>query len=349
MKRAFEQAYLPDAEKEHLCRQLLIEFGITDIRQRKDELIHGCLIHPELHHNQARDPTASLNYSKLVYNCFGCGAKGGLLWLIATMRGTQTDEARTWLEKETGTGGQIQEIGKLLHFLDAIYADRPTAKPVFPRYSQRVIEPWLAIHPALTTGWEEVGLKGKYIPEETLERFLVGWERESDRLVFPHFWKGDLVGWQTRRIWDDGSQKYKNTPDFPKDYTLYNPYPKGRKAPEKLLVVESVTTVLKHVHALPVTATFGGEVTQWQLQILEDYPHIVLWGDSDKSGWKMNETAGEYLARRTRVDIVKNPYTADPGDLPTEVVLQMMEDQAVPYPLWERPDPKALVKWEEGQ
>lgn len=283
----------------------------------------------------------------LTGNCFGCGAHGGLLWFIATMRKTQTDDARRWLEKETGTGGQVQELSKLLYFLESLET-KPSFKPVIPRYSPKTIEPWLAIHPALTTGMPEIGLKGKHIPEENLMRLQVGWNRESDRLVFPHFWKGDLVGWQTRRIWDDGSEKYKNTPDFPKDYTIYNAYPAGRRAPEEpVLVVESVTTVLKHVHAMPITSTFGAEVTEDQLRILARYPKVVLWPDNDKSGWKAMEVMGEYLRARTAVRAVESPYTADPGDLPTELVLRMRDESAVSVGSWRRPKKEDLVKWEE--
>jgi DNA primase len=341
-----EAVHLPDGQKEQLCRQLLTEFGVTDIRQHDDELVHGCLI-SAYHQDQVRNPTASLNFHKLTYNCLGCGSHGGLLWFIATVRGVQSNEARRWLEIETGTGGQIQELAKLLHLLDALNTRQETRAPI-PRYSTRVLESWDFVHPYMTTGDPEVGLEGRGIPVETLERFRIGWDPEKDRIVFPHFWKGALVGWQTRRIWNDGTEKYKNSPDFPKDETLYNAYPKGPRGPSRIVVVESNMSVLRHVHAMPMSSTFGAKITDRQLWLLEGYEEIVIWMDNDKAGWKATERLGEHLGLGARglVRVVISPYAADPGDLPTEVA-EGMVDEAVPYDLWRRPEPESLIRWEE--
>lgn len=340
----FEPTLLPEREKEYLCRQLLMEFGITDIRQHGDELVHACLI-SSYHQDQARNPTASLNFHKLTYNCLGCDSSGGLLWFIATVRGENTDRARDWLEKETGTGGQAQDPVKWMQFLNAVFTESKAQAPI-PKYSPRLLEPWMFIHPAMTDGAPEVNLKGRHIPEQTLIDFKVGWERDRDRIVIPHFWKGDLVGWLTRRIWDDGSEKYLNSPDFPKDFTLYNAPPKGRRAPRRLLVVESSMSVLRHVHALPMVGTFGAKITDVQLRLLEGYDGLVFWMDNDKAGWKATEKLIEHHSRTNPCWVVDNPFTADPGDLPTEAVLELVAD-AVPCGQWRRPDPDSLIKWEE--
>ena len=340
----FEPALLPEAEKEYLCRELLTEFGVTDIRQHGDELVHACLI-SAYHQDQVRNPTASLNFHKLTYNCLGCDSSGGLLWFIATVRGIEGGKAKDWLEKETGTGGQAQDPVKWLGFLDAVFAEAQAKAPI-PKYSPRLLEPWLFIHPAMTIGAPELNLKGKHCPEQNLIDFKVGWNHESDRIVIPHFWKGDLVGWQTRRIWDDGSEKYKNTPDFPKDETLYNAPEKGRRAPKRLLVVESCTSVLRHAHALPMAGTFGAKIGDAQLRLLEGYDGLVFWMDNDKAGWKATNKLIEHHSRTNPCWVVQNPFTEDPGDLPTEVV-QELEDMAVPCGDWRQPDPGELITWEE--
>jgi hypothetical protein len=78
---------MPDAQKRQLCIDLLEEFGGEVVQETaKGELRHRCTLPLGLHTD--RDSvTASINYKKLVFKCYVCDAKGGLLWWIATNRG----------------------------------------------------------------------------------------------------------------------------------------------------------------------------------------------------------------------------------------------------------------------
>jgi hypothetical protein len=336
----FAPALLPDAQKEILCRDLLTEFGITDIRQREDELKHACLV-SNTHQDQERNPTASLNFVKLTYNCLGCNSHGGLLWFIATVRQCSSEQARQWIDKEAGTGGKVQDAAKFRQTLLAILDNKKIPTPI-PRYSPRVLEPWLKIHPYLTVGMPELNLKGRGLDVRVLQDFKIGWDSAADRIVLPHFWKGNLVGWQTRRIWADGSPKYLNTPDFPRESTIFNH--RREHARGRLTIVESMMSVLAHEGRIPMEATFGAKITDKQLRLLSAYPEVVLFMDNDVAGWKATHILAEALGKTARVWIVVNPYAADPGDLPTEEV-QRLIDTAVPYSAWRQPDPDMLVKW----
>lgn len=344
----FEAATLPESVKEQLCRELLEEFGAVSIRHHpvQQELRHGCLVNPDQHRNQMRDPTASLNYGKLTYKCLGCGAQGGILWLISRVRGCTWDEARAWLNQETGTGGTtVMPLKQLLDYYDALYADTVHRPPPIPTFSASVLEPWLEpcgdfpVHPYLTTGMPELGIEGRGIPEQNLLDMKVGWDRQDDTIVIPHFWKGQLVGWQKRRLSGQGP-KYESTPDMPKDQTLFDYDPKRKTA----IIVESPMSVLKHRHALPMEATFGASVTDRQIKLMAaHYERCMFWMDNDEAGWKALEGTEnspgmiERLSQHCPVWVIDSPFAGDPADLPTDVVVEVADLFAKPGSIWKRP------------
>lgn len=341
--KTFEAALLPQAVKEQLCRDLLEEFGAMSIRHRpvQAELTHGCLVNPDQHGDQERNPTASLNYDKLTYKCLGCGAKGGILWLIAQVRQCTWDEARAWLGKETGTGGVVMPLKQLLDYYDALYADARRRPAPIPVYAESILEPWLKIvHPWLTTGVPDLKIKGRGIPEQNVLDLKLGWDPEDDTIVIPHFWKDQLVGWQKRRLSGRGSSKYKSTPDMPKDQTLYDYGPKRGHA----VIVESPMSVARHRHAIAMEATFGANVTDRQIRLIAaHYERCVLWMDNDKAGWNALEGVSgapgmiERLSRYCPVWVVDSPFAGDPADLPTDVAQDVLEFFTKPASIWRRP------------
>lgn len=343
----FAPALLPSSVKEQLCRELLAEFGAEPIRHRPSrmELTHGCLINPEKHSNQRRDPTASLNYDKLTYKCLGCNAQGGILWMIASVRGCSQAEARQWLERETGTGDTVMPLKQLLDYYDALYAEADRRPPPISIYSPSILEPWLApagpyrVHPWLTEGMPELGIKGRGIPEQNAIDLKIGWDRNDDTIVIPHFWKGQLVGWQKRRLSGSGP-KYLSTEDMPKDQTLYDYDPKRRTA----VICESPMSVAKHRHVLPMEATFGATVTDRQIRLIAaHYERCLLWMDNDEAGWKALEGTEQSpgmidrLSRYCTVWIVDSPFAGDPADLPSEVAADVVNYFAKPASIWRRP------------
>lgn len=348
----FEAALLPDTEKHQLCLEVLAQHGVRVTRETgKGELIISCPI-PGAHRNGDRNPSASLNFKKLVFRCLGCGARGGFIWLLATLRGEESQEARAWLEGATGTGGQEMELGTLLSVLDAISAG-PSAPDPIPAYSMDSLRPWTSWgmhHPYLTDA-EEIapGIVGRGVPARTLEAFKVGYAPEypmgvnrptQERVVIPLIWRGSLVGWQARRIapWDD--PKYRFSPDFPRERVLFNYHHNYLGA----LVVESPLSVLRHHHHVPqVLSTYGAAVSDTQLRLLERYDRLLLWFDNDEAGWEATERVGHALESHADVLVVDNPYDADPADLPDEVVQELLGAR-VPFSVWERPT--ELVKYE---
>lgn len=358
MSGVFEPTLLPLAEKEHLVEDLLAEFGLRfTYRPGRGEYIIPCRISPG-HKNQDHDPTGAFNVEKLVYKCVGCQASGGLLWFIAWHRGVDTAEARTWLGKETGTDGHLMDLSALLRYFDALQAHQHREKAPLPSYSEKMLEPWDLIHPWVTDppAYDAQGrnVGGRGIPEATVLKRRVGYAMEypmghgkppSERIVIPHYWKGALVGWQSRRLANDGTPKYLSTPEMPKDVTLYGYDP---EAYDTAVVVESPMSVLRHDHHLHQVATFGANITAFQVRLLGRYRRVIFWLDNDPAGWdayadtldqRGNITEPgilEQAATMTDVWAVCNPYHADPADL-DDATAERLVAEAVPWVLWRPP------------
>jgi hypothetical protein len=318
---------LPVEDKRALALSLLEEFGARVIRppNTAGEIIHTCVLPFGLHSHGDAHPSASINYLKLVYNCLGCGCSGGLLWFVSTCRGTPSANTRQWLlEKATVP---IEDIGAFIAYLDSLYnPERPQAEPI-PRYSPKVLDPWRFIHPYMT----EI----RRIPVENLRRFDIGYgiiditpTLHSERIIIPHYWQGELVGWQSRRIANDGTAKYLNTEGFPKAQTIYN-YDPGVPA----MVVEGAMSVLAHPDNPHMESTFSAEVTQRQIRLLAEHPKVILFFDNDTAGWKATEKVGEALMAYTEVEIVLNPYDADAADFDDSY----RELPRVPFSMWAPP------------
>lgn len=332
---------MSDEEKEYLCRTLLAEFGVTTINRvsERGEMIHSCCLPFGQHRNGDSNASASLNYKLLTYNCLGCGNSGGLLWFIATCRGTSSEDAREWLGKQTGVGDE-QDLASLLRYFDALWNPKRVERPPLPNLDASVLEPWKLIHPWLT--------ETRRIPVETIMRFQVGYAENyrlpvykdgevdhwmcSERIVIPHFWKEKLVGWQTRRLTNDGTDKYISSPDFPKDSTIFN-YDPRRPA----LVVESPMSVLSKFHCCPIIeATFGAKVTDYQMRLLSEHTRVILFFDNDEAGWKATQVAGEALLPYSDVWVFDNPYNADAADLDDETFRELLASP-VPFSVWKPP------------
>lgn len=355
--RPFEQALLPDSEKEALCRALLAEFGVTSIKTMSSgEMIHSCCLPFGGHKNGDANASASLNYKKLTYNCLGCGSSGGLLWFIASCRGEDTEASRAWLDAQTGAGPDEQSLSSLLEFFDAVYTGEVREQTIIPRMSAAVLKPWEFIHPYLT---DPIGQGGRGISEAAVVRYHVGYAPEyqvymkapdgaagdergmvrvlSPRIVIPHWWKDDLVGWQTRRLTLDGTPKYLSSPDFPKDVTIYDYHPKERE----VVIVESPMSRLVCADDIPtMEATFGAKVTDRQVSLLSIHPRVVLWFDNDKAGWSATYRVGEMLEAYCDVWVVDSPWQQDAGDLDATERARLLADPA-PMALWS--PPKRLV------
>lgn len=286
----------------------------------------------------------AIHPEKKVYNCFVCGG-GSLLSLVMELKDFDVDEATDWLYEFSGQDRRTDS--EFIHeFLQKFYDEKPN-KPVLPYFNVNVLQRFNE-----KTDWfEERG-----ISQAVVEQYKLGYssllrrsppkkEKYADEedyygpaAVFPHFFKGKLVGWQNRWLDDRRPKwiaKYTNTFDFPREETLFN-YDLARKTNGPVIVVESVPTVL-FLESLGFAAvgTFGANVTDTQLRLLRSFQSgLVLSPDADDAGGKWTRDLSEYLVDYVPVrlmDEVSDEPGADLGDLAKEdnakeMVECMLED-----------------------
>lgn len=336
-KKPFEVLQLPLDHKRQIVTDLLEEFGTNILEDRDHEIRFHCNLPFGNHAHGDTTGKAHINYDKMTMHCWVCGG-GGFLWWVSTMQGGSDSQVREWLAERTGIGG-VQETASLLQFLDSIMNATPEVRTkTMPRYDPRVLDQWAFIHPYLTDF--------RRIPAQNVIDSRVGFGNisvrigdsqfvQSPRIVIPHFWKGELVGWQSRRLSDDGTPKYVSTPEMPKDFTLYN---YDATAPATV-VVEAPISVVAQRHNVHMEATFGANVTDHQLDLLAQHTgDILLWMDNDPAGWNSMEQMSQYLSQRTsRLFVVDCPYAADPADLSSKDFATGLAEWRTPWVLWRRP------------
>lgn len=352
MSSAEAVAALPEAARRELCLELLAEAGAVAVRvdDRTGEIVHGCLMTPSAHHNQKADPTASLNYRKLLANCFGCKAAGPLGWFTAVVLGTDDAGAAAWLSGRGGGHDGVLPLAALLATINAAFDSKPTAdsgptaRPdPLPHFDPSALDAYDHPSPWWTDPPED---GGRGVHPDTVARFRLGHDPATKRAVIPHFWREDLVGWQTRATPASAEgPKYLNTPAFPKRTTIFGHDPGA----EEQMWVESCTSHLRHAHAFgDLFATFGSQVHDAQIGRVvasRRLKRVLLWPDPDEAGWKAvdggrHPEAG--LIRRfgahVPVFVVNSPFSVDLGGLDTALAVRVRERFAVPAALWKRPD-----------
>ncbi len=308
-------------------KSVLEHYGAKNIIEQGDELIHSCLIDKVTQHHKHGDssPSASLNSSDLLYNCWSYGG-GDVLWFIQEMEGCDRYDALHILTQFIEDTDQPSK--SIIETLKEIFGRGEEASAPIPRYNNILLEPWLAIHPYMT---EVRGFN-----ESTLQRFAIGYDEEYAQIVIPHYWKGKLVGYQKRRLdcpeWpmtplvDDKGQhipKYKNSTGFPKDKTLYNYDNVVERGFTSVVVVESVMSVLRaeswvdegHEEWGNTICTFAAKTTPTQINILQQFDEIILMLDNDPAGWGGTVKLYNGLKDFCRIKIVDMPVDVDLGDM----------------------------------
>ena len=326
------------------AREVLVHYGAEHVTEQPGEdgtteLVHSCLIDRVEPHHKHRDanPSASVNVEKRKFICYASKWKGDLFHLIMKMEGKESfSEALLAVSDLIHAGPDDDETckDKLVRTMAA-----PGAYTVAPpSYGESILNPWIQWtmpHPYLT--W-------RGITEEAVEMLHLGWDEADNRIVFPHFFKGQLVGFQKRAIppgpWPESAEqepKYKSSLGFPKSETLYG-YDfcrtrgiQNMHTEVDVVVVESPFSVAKaYSLGIPyVLATFGAKVTPNQLALLHDFASITVWFDDDPAGRTGERTllAGLPVGK---VRVVQ-PYPGrDLGDCSTREEVQTMLDSAVP-------------------
>jgi hypothetical protein len=329
---------------------VLAHYGADNIIEDGDERLHSCLIdRVEPHHkNGDQNPSASANVEDRLYICRVYWG-GDMIQLIKKLE--QKDYLvdilpiiSPFLEGSTQTSADFQLE------LEKIFRGQEVKDPPLPNYSERALKGWATMHPYL--------LK-RGITLEAASRLQVGYDPVANRIVFPSWFDGKLVGWQKRALTDPewpqtkpepsgGLPKYKNSQGFPKDRTLYNLDRVVKRKARKVVVVESPMSVLKAEtlwngqddDILGATlCTFGAKVTDRQIELLRQFPVVYVYFDDDDAGRIGARKVVESLYRHVTVMHVKPEVGKDLGDYTSRSEVLHLLDTAEPAFM-------ALARWE---
>lgn len=304
------------------ARALLDHYGAqrcTEQLNRHDgttEIVHSCLIdRVHRHHvNGDANPSASCNIEKKKYVCYSLGWGGDLLHFIQMMEG-HADPREALPFAANFLSEAVLPVHRFRAELDR-YFDTPSIADHLATYDDSVLDAWTEGHPY----WNERG-----ITYPAMEMLRLGYDPTSRRLVFPHFHRGDLVGWVKRAIPGESvtaEPKYQNSPGLPKSHTLYN-LDTARAYP-RVCVVESPMSVAKAVSlGIPnVVSTFGAKVSQAQIGLLAQagFERIYVWFDRDTPGLEGERKLVKGLYRHTTVSVVTPDRDRDLGDCDAEEV-----------------------------
>lgn len=315
--------------------RVLDELGIQIRDRNRSWLMASCPL--PSHPGSDVNPSFGVNQDDLIFNCFVCGG-GSLPKLIIEIEGLTNGEeeidsawqrALRWLAPFSDIDTGLDYDPEFLEKQKAIIEEKSRVRKRTRR------EPMPIFSPSVLDKWEDCPLdlleKWNITKESTVAFFNLKFDPEHERhgytgpvIVIPHFWKGELVGYQERWLDDDRPKKipkYSNTNNFPKKDTIFN-YDlciEAAKCKESVIVVESAMTVVRlYDMGLIAGATFGVSFNPSQIAALGALrTPLVLSFDNDVAGKRAVVKLRESLDEYTEIKVLSAPKgeKADLADL----------------------------------
>ena len=269
------------------------------------------------HHEKT--PSFSVNESRQIFHCFGCGKGGGPARFLMEMESLSfpdavrklADQAGLPMPEDTGGDGRWRERRKRVlelnreaaRFYRAMLSEpRGAAVASYIRDKRRISPKFSARFGlgAAPDAWDSLiqamGGKG-YDKADLIEAGLAVagkgggvYDKYRNRLMLPVIDpRGDVIGF-TSRVMDDSTPKYLNTPEtaiFKKRSILYGlNYAKKTRRPNFILVEGNIDVITLHQAGFDNTvATMGTALTEEHVRLLGRYTkELVLCYDNDAAG-----------------------------------------------------------------
>jgi len=269
------------------------------------------------HHEKT--PSFSVNESKQIFHCFGCGKGGGPVRFVMEMDSLPFPEAVRKLAQQEGMEvpddspgdgawrekrRRILELNKeAARFYRSMLSDpRGEAVAAYIRDKRRISPKFSARFGlgAAPEGWDSLitAMRDKgYGKADLIDAGLAVagknggvYDKYRNRLMLPVIdVRGDVIGF-TSRVMDDSTPKYLNTPEtaiFKKRSILYGlNYAKNTRRPNFILVEGNIDVITLHQAGFDNTvATMGTALTEDHVRMLERYTkELVLCYDNDAAG-----------------------------------------------------------------
>lgn len=317
--------------------QLYDELGWEVLDSQGSEDRGHCLDLWKMHKNGDTTGKMYINREKAVYNCWVCGG-GSVLKLVMEAKGLGARDATAYLWNLTKQDHQNpQEFYERVAAMLTIEQKSPKS---WPQFNPSVIDKWKTE--------DHEWFRERHISREVCKHFSLGFnarakiyrpsegQYEGPAIVLPHFWEGRLIGWQHRWVDKDRPdwvRKYTNTTDFPREETVWG-MDFAKQSPMPPIVVESAATalfLLSEGHS--ALATFGSQITSWQLHWLRSFQSgVILAPDNDDPGGAWQIRATDYLQKYIKVmhiPLVKG-VGSDLGDLTPDQLTEHLKGIYVP-------------------
>lgn len=269
------------------------------------------------HHEKT--PSFSVNESRQIFHCFGCGKGGGAIRFVMEMDSLSfpdavrklADQAGLQVPEESMGDGQWREKRKRIlelnkeaaRFYRSMLTDpRGAAVADYIREKRRISPKFSARFGlgAAPDAWDSLirAMRDKgYDKSDLIDAGLAVagkgggvYDKYRNRLMLPVIdVRGDVIGF-TSRVMDDSTPKYLNTPEtaiFKKRSILYGlNYAKKSKRPNFILVEGNIDVITLHQAGFDNTvATMGTALTEDHVRLLERYTkELVLCYDNDDAG-----------------------------------------------------------------
>ncbi len=235
--------------------RLLTDLGAIEIKRVDDEWKFSCINpdHPDIH------PSMSFNEKNGYYNCFSCGAKGRW-WISLVMQATKCS--------------YNEAVDTVVEYVVLVrdHVEKPEPKRLI---REKHVCPDLVDIPYKAIKY----LDHRGIPLWFAVQKKARWNEDMQRIVIPV----ESAGWTARKIEDNIEVKWLHSRGFSKSNTLYN-YHLYRK--KKMVgVVEGVFDCWKvELCGFSCVATLGAQITNNQLNLLNQFPELVVIPDNDQGG-----------------------------------------------------------------
>lgn len=286
--------------------------GATDIKESGEQLIARCPFHSDTKRSFSVNPETG----QFICYAESCGEYGGLYALLIRGCGFAPKRAMKLAEEF----GAFEAYGRRADDWEELPDWQSRGKP--PEEKEGMAERLLGLYDFCPRMMRKRGFT-----KDTLKRWEVGFDFETDRITFPiRSSSGVLMGLTSRATRRDQLEKYLHL-NFKKSNVLYGEHlfsHCGGKARVWITEGNADTLALDQYFREHETADFslgtlGSRVSQKQIKLMAKYRNVVLAFDNDDDGIRATMKVGEGLLDRGRVASVASRYPKDVKD-PAEIM-----------------------------
>lgn len=287
--------------------------GVRNINQRGEEIGFSCPFHDD------SSPSCSLNARTRVYNCFGCGAKGTLVDLVAKLKGYDSNIIQELKKRPQDYLSNIdlenfdivQEVKKILRGI----VNKKTV------LDEKVLDQFRFMIPSM---------KIRVGNDELLRLFEIGYSKEHNRITLPiRNESGELMAVMGRARGSNFPKYMTLMPEkgiFEKSKHLYGLHLFRKKPTAFMIICEGHFDVIGFYKAGLECAVgvMGSFLSKEQKNlVLKNTDEVIIAMDNDEAGRRATDQIAGALRGMIRMSVFKYVVDKkDPGELSTEEILQ---------------------------